>query len=113
VGSSSTTTRTPRTGPWPQANRVRRHQVALLGIEHEDKPHQDGHEPGVKPLRVIFGKLRDPRLRGDRRAIPPPRPLRRPTDTSSEVITRKSGAEPNHPTALGRFFNTMSAVRHD
>lgn len=41
--------------------RVRRHQIALLGIEHEYEPHQDGHEPGVEPLRIVLGKLRNRR----------------------------------------------------
>ena len=47
--------------------RVRRHQVAILGVEHEDEPHQDGYERGVKPLRIV---CRKPRNRS--RPIPPP-----------------------------------------
>ena len=52
--------------------RVGRHQVAILGIEHEDEPHQHRNEPGIEKLRVVRGEPNDPRLRRDRRAVGSP-----------------------------------------
>jgi hypothetical protein len=64
------------------------------------------HDPGTE-------RLTGRRARSAGGRLLPMSVKRCAADTSSEVITRKSGAEPNLPTPLGRFVNTMSAVGHD